>query len=438
MKQIILFLAILLSVIACSTDTTEEAIVGEDLTETGVKVYEIDTFSINLSTFKFDSIITSDGARILVGQYEDPVFGKVRASSFFELISFDEPEIDDDAIFDSIGLVLHYDHYYYNDTTQISELNVHRVIETLSPRSDGYFYNTSKYDYDPTPLNSISFLPEPYDEDSLYISLPYSFGEELSDKIRSGEISSNAELTNVLKGLTLQPGINDNGSITGFSISNEETYLRFFYSLYTEEGVEEITYDLAVNTDEGDNVYFNQVTSDLSGTGLESLLSDQEYSLPSEEMSNQSFIQSGIGITTKISFPSIKNIYNINGEGTIMGCELRLYPAKNSFTDALSIEDTLGVNIIDQNNDVLSLLSNDNGIVQGFLQVEDSEFNEEYYSFQLASYIQEKLDEEYDPKQSLILIPNGYSYTVNRNIFGDQNTSEGIKAKLIVRYAVYQ
>ena len=169
-------IAIAIFVISCSTDSDEEStLAGEDFTNTNIRVLSIDTFSVKFSTMKFDSISTSISSRLLIGKYEDDDMGIVSSSSYMQL-NPDSYYIDNDAVLDSVGLVLGYDTYYYNDTTQVSTLNIHKLIDKMSS-DDDVFYNTSETAYETTPLISKSYIPTP-NRDSLFVTLPYTFGEE--------------------------------------------------------------------------------------------------------------------------------------------------------------------------------------------------------------------------------------------------------------------
>lgn len=139
----VLYLLGLISLLSCNdpNDHAPEFNVGNSFTNSQLRVIEIDTLTLETSTMKFDSLVTSSGNRILIGAYQDPEFGLVRCASFFELLpnSFN---INSEAIYDSIAMYMKYDKYYYNDTLQLNEIHVKRVIEKIKPY-DKVFYNTS-------------------------------------------------------------------------------------------------------------------------------------------------------------------------------------------------------------------------------------------------------------------------------------------------------
>jgi Domain of unknown function (DUF4270) len=421
-------IVILMVSISCSTDTTEESLIaGEDFTSTNIRVLSIDTFSVQFSTMKFDSITTSDSSRLLIGKYADDDMGIVNSSAYMQLSTY-YYDLDNEAVLDSVGLVLGYDTYYYNDTTQVATLNIHKLTNKMST-DDTYFYNTTETAYETTPLMSHSYVPTP-NKDSLFVKLPYTFGEELFNDIRDNNITDEESLYQKLKGLTIQPGTDDNGSIIGFSTVSEDTYLRFFYTIPDELESEEYTYDISISS------YYNNIKSDVTGLPLE-VITDQEYNLSSSVSDGISYNQAGIGYVTKIEFPTLKNIYDISTEGTILDAILYIEPNTDSHSDIQPLSEELLLYTIDQNNDLASQITNTTDVVTGLLTSEDAEFNDKIYTIPVIDFVDQKLNETTDTEDALILISSDYNSTINKIIFNDSERSN-YKTKLIITYAIYK
>ncbi|WP_179352184.1 DUF4270 family protein [Winogradskyella vidalii] len=416
-----------LLVISCSTDTEDSLLAGEGFTNTNIRVLSIDTFTVQLSTIKFDSVITSSSERLMIGQYNDNDMGILNASAYLQL-SPTSYSLDNDAVLDSVRLILGYDNYYYNDTSQVATLNIHKLTDKMST-DDTYYYNTTETPYEVTPLVSQNYTPSP-NNDSIYVTLPYTFGEELFNDIRDNNITDEESFYQQLKGLTLQPGANDDGSIIGFSPSSENTYVRFFYTIPDELEAETYTYDININT------YYNHIKSDVSGLPLESI-TDQEYNLESAVSNGISYNQAGTGYVTKIEFPSIKNIYNINGEGTVLEATLYIEPNALSHSTIQPLSETLSLYTIDQNNDLASQISNSVDVVSAELTTDGSEFNTIVYEVPVIDFLDQKLSESPETGNALILIPTDYNSTINKIIFNDSQRSD-YKTKLIVTYAIYE
>lgn len=433
-----LFFSILLLVFflgACNQEENEIPIleIGDEFTDSNVRIISIDTFEVALSTFKFDSIITSNPKRLLVGQYDDPDFGKVAASSYFEMISLSY-SIDNEAVLDSVALILGYDQYFYNDTTQVGRLQVHRLRDDVKPDED-FFFNTTEIDYDPFPIAVKQYRPEPFDEDSLHVTLPLSFGENIFNAIRDGDINNDEELLQEFKGFVLRPGENDNASVIGYSPLGSETFLRFFYTVDGEFGTEELIFDFNINVSLGIGNLFNNIDSDLTNTLFKGLI-DQEIELPSSESGNKVYMQSGVGLAVKATFPSIKRITDIPGTGTVISATLQLHPPRNFYNDLRPIRDSISANLADQNNDFIGPLTTNDQPVFGVLNKEASEFNEEFYEIPVGTYVDAKLNALFEVDDGLIFYPIDYVESLDRMVLNGENNSS-FAAKLILIYAIY-
>ncbi|GAB5475090.1 MAG: hypothetical protein Mars2KO_31890 [Maribacter sp.] len=442
MRKIFLAISISALIAACTIDRSEfpSLEVGQDFTDSNVRVLVLDSFTVKLSTFKFDSINTSSSERLLVGSYKDEYFGEVKSAAFFELTRsttesttniYDLPE---DAELDSIALILGYDRYFYNDTTSVSQINVHLIQEDVEPEDD-IFYNTSTLKFDSVPLTTRNYFPEPFDEDSLHISIPFEFGRNIFDLLQGNDINDTDELREVLKGFSLQPGSLDNGAVIGFSRGSENTYLRFFYSVPEEFEDDEQSFDLVINPFPEFPIAFNSITSMIDSTDLEGLI-DQEIEISSTESDNLAYIQSGTGYAVKVEFPSIKDIFDVPGSGTLLKATLRIKPLRTSYNDFTTLRDSLVVSFLDRNNLAGAQLENSNGRVFGRLIGENEEFLDVTYEIPVDRYIDFKLNEIREGDDALVLFLNEFNSTINRVVLqGEENRD--FKASLELTYAIY-
>lgn len=406
-------------------------VVGQEFTTSEVRVISIDTFDVELTTFKFDSIITSNNNRILLGQYEDVYFGKTISSSFFELIGSNF-NIDDEAVIDSVGLILGYDKYFYNDTTKVNTINVHVLTDFLKS-DDQAFYNTSNVPYNQISTTTFQYYPE-FSRDSLYIPLPTTFGNDIFQTLVD-DIDNNEDLIQEFKGITLQPGEQDNSSIIGFSKLKEKTYIRFFYKVPDENGDDERVFDLYINQDP--IKCFNKIQNYTSNSNLQSL-TNQEINLNSTALNNLSYYQSGTGYVTRITFPTIKSLYDVHGVGTVLNANLILKPKESSYSDILPIRDSLSIFVVDQNNNISDQITHSYGEAYASINYNTDEFNELYYNIPVLRYIDRKLNQSPIVDDALILLPKEYNATVDRIIYTDKFLTNDFATKLIITYAIYE
>ena len=427
MKTILGIACTLLLFASCTDDSLNESDfeAGEIFTDSNIRVLQIDTLTARISTMKFDSIITSQGSRMLIGEYGDPAFGHVRSSSFIELIP-SSYTIDSDAVYDSILFVLRYDKYYYNDTLSQNTIHIKALNERLNPADDSDFYNNSIISFIEEDLGTVSFDPRPLGTDSLNVRISDTLGFELFENLQDKNLTNYDEFINYFYGLTLQPDGNDNGTVLGFSLASG---MRLYYSIPGEtESVQYFT-DFTINASSSPIPFFNRISTTEPNAYLSSL-TDNEISLYSEDADNQSFIQSGIGVTTRIEFPYIKSVYDIQGQGTLLDATLRIKPKETSYNDALILRDTLSVYIVDQNNDLTGETT-----MMAILNRDDQEFNNIFYEIPISSYLEELLVTDLEATEALILLPYDYNATVDRFILDIDPGNQGAQLELI--YAIY-
>ena len=422
---------------ACNEDGLNESnfVAGDAFTNSSVRVIRIDTFWVHTSSMKFDSIITSQSDRMLVGKYLDPFFGTVQCGNFMELTASGYT-IGSEAEFDSIALYLKPDKYYYNDTLQFNTIHVKQLNEKLKPDSGDHYYNTSSVSFDPDDLGFLSYTPRPFQADSLQIRLRDSFGEVLFERLQNKTITDSNEFREYLHGIAVLPGESDNGAIMGFSLASGASYMRLHFSTFEETERVAGHIDFHINTTSTPIPFFNQITAEAPHEYIQ-LLKGKEFNLSSSESGNQSFIQSGIGVATRIQFPSIKSIHDIQGNGTILNATLKIKPTAQTFNDQLILRDSLSIFVVNQNNDITEqLLLADVSPARAILNREDQEFGNVYYEVPLGSYLDKLLNAERDTDEALILFPDNYNDRVDRFILnGNDNTD--YPATLELTYSIY-
>ena len=422
---------------SCSDENynASDFLAGEAFTDSNLRVVLLDTLTVETSTIKFDSIVTSESSRILVGKYVDPVFGTVRTSSYMGMIP-SAYSIDSEAEYDSIALYLKLDQYSYNDTTLTNTINVRRLTKTLKPEEGDYIYNTAQADYADDDLAIYKYLPRPMESDTLEIRLSDDLGSDLFSKFQEKEITTSDQFKDYFKGLALLPGEDDNASVIGFKKDSEAVFMRLYYSTAGEnERIQEYL-DINMDLTSSPVPFFNQIVAENAITPLQTLV-DKEMELKSEEIGNVSYIQSGVGIATKVQFPHIKTIYDLKGQGTILDAVLKIKPSQGGFNDNLILRDTISVYIADRNNDLTAqLMIGSVSPVQGILNRENEEFSDIYYEFSIGSYMEDLLTADRETDESLLLLPDNYNSTVDRFILNAMDDTEW-STVLEITYAIY-
>ena len=147
-------------------------------------------------------------------------------------------------------------------------------------------------------------------------------------------------------------------------------------------------------------------------------------------------MHSGIGYVTRIQFPTIKQLFDIPGQGTILSAILQLKPSPGTYTDLTPIRDSLIINLIDQNNRITERLFFGGEPVYGIINEQLEEFDELIYEIPIGVYIDRELNETNEIDDAFVVFPPEFGRGVDRILLEGEN-SEDFQAKLILTYAIY-
>lgn len=442
MRKLILMLFFAVTMLSCGTDTDAgEFVVGSDYLALNNKVVLIDTVTVDMSTINFDSLVTSSQNRILVGTYDDPIFGKVKSDSYFQLTSdtytLNSGGSDTETtnyVFDSIAMILKYDNYYYGDTTKVQTFDIHRLTQKVRPNTeDDSFYNNSALSYSEESIGRISYRPRPIEKDSVTIKIDDAFGAAIFQKLKKREITDFDSFSEYLKGFVLVSSTSNSSSVIGFDVATSK--VRLYYSKYQAD-TEEVPYVIDFTISSAAK-QFNSISLDKTGTLLQELPISSS-SLSSLLTNRQGFIQSGTGVACRIDFPNIKQLKYISDKGAIVDAELLLKPVNNSYSEKFPLADSLQIYVADNLNRISGSLENAAGTsVYGILNKKSDQFNENVaYTIPIGSFLQKEMWKQSDSKSSLILTLPAISKAVNRIVLGDQKHPEN-KIQLKIYYISY-
>ncbi|KQO34772.1 hypothetical protein ASF10_03425 [Flavobacterium sp. Leaf82] len=442
MHKFILMLLLAVTAISCGTDSDAgEFVVGSDYLALGNKVILIDTVTVDMSTINFDSLVTSNQSRILIGNYDDAIYGKVKSNSYFQLASesytLNSSGSDTETtnyVFDSIAMILKYDNYYYGDTTKVQTFDIHRLTQRVKPNTDdNNFYNNSALSYSDESIGTISYKPRPLEKDSVNIKMNDAFGAALFQKLKKREITDFDSFNEYLKGLVLVPSTSNSSSVIGFHVATSK--VRLYYSKYQAD-TEEVPFILDFTILDATK-QFNSISLDKTGTLLQNLPASTSK-LSSTLTNQQGFIQSGTGVACRIDFPNIKQLKYISEKGTIVDAQLLLKPVNNTYSERYPLADSLKIYVGDNLNRISGSLVNSAGTaVFGMLNKKTDEFNENVgYTVSVGNFLQKEMIKASDSKSSLILTLPAISKSVNRVVLGDQKHLNN-KIQLKIYYISY-
>ncbi|MDR6809202.1 hypothetical protein J2Y45_006416 [Dyadobacter sp. BE34] len=413
-------------------------------------VLSTDTVTIKLSTIGTDSLMTGGAARMLLGNYKDPYFGKVRTMSFFQPTLASSMSVAQEAEYDSLILCLRYDNSYsYGDTTKPMNLTVHKLQKDILDIPTGSAYwNHNSTPYEPTAIGKITIVPRPTTTKLLKIRLSDALGKQIFEMAKNNQITSNADWINLVKGLVVVPATTDNGPVVGFkwgSPVGDTTSIQLHYHtpLVSEYKKDSSLFRVTAN--------YNQTLADHAGTQLAKLPQNTRLSLPSSQSGNQAFMQAGTGVMLRVDLPYL-NQFKYTKYTAINKAYLRVKPLKASVTNQLRAPKVLYLYRLDKNNQfytdangaplAVTLLGTGGGVSSVYFN--DLIKNEQYYRFDISSFATEiMVSESHDVGGFVIRTsPFGstgtfrednsqFSMSVDRLVVGDQlNADKGVELEL--------
>lgn len=402
--------------------------IGNDFIESETNIEVIDTFGVELSTVLLDSVVTSATDAMLIGRYTDTLFGSITCNSFFQIGLPESVALDEDDYYDSISLFIYYSGYYYGDTNQILNINVHQLSEDIEVFDDGNLYNNSSFSYNPNIIGSIQFLPSPAGDDSVVnIKISDEIGLELFNMFveNSTNISSAEIFLDYFKGLVLLSGEATNQIIAGFKAGEGDVKLRLYTHRY-EQTIVESYYDFPlINTQN----QFNQIKYNFQGSLFENHSGNETNNIPSAVSGNKSFVQGYRKIMTRIAFPTLPEIM-LNENGKILKAELIFRPEKTSYSE-FQLPRYVILYESDHLNKPVDFIYNAQGNVQVASLVIDDMYNEETaYTFDITDFIKNEMADGYFDTEHALLISiynETYQLNLDRIIVEGKNPAPKLK-----------
>lgn len=408
---------------------------GDNYINSQTTISLIDSISVQMSTFKIDSIVTTGSAYLMVGGYTDSEFGVVSSTAYFQL-DMPTPIIDDNEIFDSLIIKLPFSGISYGDTLQQQTINVYRVLEDIEPNDEQtYLYNTSTFIYGENPVGNKSLKPRPNLYDEIEIRLSNELGLELLKLLRDeeDEIDNTSDFLDFFKGIALVPG--KEGNVLLSFNAGSALHIELHTHVTEEEKIEKI-YNFPLNSA---LTYYNNISSNVTDLPLAELTTQREE-LKSVDLGNKSYLQAGVGLVTRVDFTGISKILEEERHNILYKAELILKPVPGTYND-ISLPDTLVFYNTDKYNNLVSEIVDDNGYSIPAELFYDEFYNESnYYCFDVTEFIYQELSDGFvDPNNGLlIMIPdNKFTGTVDRIIF-DVRSDSKYRPMLKLYYVFYE
>jgi hypothetical protein len=399
----------------------------------------IDTTTIRTSTVLVDSLPTSGKGVALLGKYTDDKLGLIEANPYLQF-SLNTTIPPDNAVYDSIGLIMHCSGYSYGDASSDpyipQTIEVRRVTQYMQYHKLREFWKSvGQYSYfnlvtdsygtelgeipniktiafDETAIlgsATVNLKSTTLSTDTIYIRLNDDFGKDFFKKMRDrprefrlngvDEVPADLSYANYFKGIRLHT-LNESSAI-GITLSSTTLKIRIYYSQIVAGDTKHYHYDFAFNPSRPN---YTNITADRTGTLVETLTA-QNNEISSKLTNNETYMQSGTGLVTKITLPHLDAIGNTPGFTQISSAVLILEPVKNSYTDTQYLPNQLTLNYTDKNNHVVAPLA------------VASLSNALQYSFSITSLVQSIAVSGGLPKELSFLVSTSSNASTNNNFF---------------------
>lgn len=407
-KIIIYSLFIFMIAVSCDNDL-DTLPFGKEIMKPSSRLVVIDSFSVDMSTVIFDSIQTSGKEILLAGIYDDSRLGKIVTKSFFQLGFPKRYSIDNQEYFDSVSLIITYNGYSCGDTSLMQKLTVRKLSEKLILKDQSYFYNNSSFDYEPISLGEINFYPRPNSKEKLSIALDPSFGQEMFDYLNEAQDDEfkDDEFNNFLRGLVIVPDDAIGNSILGYTVGDTSLCIKVYtHTIEAERVTKEIVFPVT-NT----KLQFNQITCDWNNNIVFNN-HQQKYAIPASETDNITFINAGLGMYTKMTFPTLASLVELEN-GALIRAKLYFKPAFGTRMDLPDASDFVIYKTGKNNSLDAQLIHADGTAVVPILNVDELYNEETWYSFDITDHMISELSDRYiDPGKALSI---SFSSTVISN-----------------------
>ncbi len=408
---------------------------GEQFVDAGItNIVMVDTITPALSVIFRDSVPTSQSGTVLTGSYNDPVFGKITASSFFLLASPSGiPDMHISATFDSLTLQMKSDSSFYGDTSVAQRFNVHELSALIEFGDDKtYLYNKSNFPVYATLLGSAIVPVRPSLKDSVTIRLSDIKGKELFDliQLKSQEVLTSTDFEQYFKGIRVSPDDHPaDAAVYGFS---DSVTMRLYY----HESNPYLTQKYIDFVLTSRNKQFNRVQYDRSGTVLDIVIPETKE-VPSALTAGSVYVQPITGVLLKMRFPSLRSLLAKSDYIKIMKAELIISPLKGSYSNNYMLPPQLIASSTNINNELGGYLSvtgttgsqnlQYGDLITDWLYGEDTR-----YTYDVTAYLQSEIENSTDNTNGLIFAPPspGYNTKLNRLVVRDEPGTGGVKLKV--------
>jgi hypothetical protein len=407
---------------SCGFESDMESLsIGDDFISSRSTLSVVDSFTVSMSTVLIDSLTTSGNTLLYTGSYEDPELGKVTSTGYYELGVPENPDIQEKDLYDSLHIVMNLSPTFYGDTASFQSVRIHRVTQELEGDEGGSFWNHTSLSYDPSPLGMVSFRPKPGLKSKITVRLSDDLGKNLFElmKKKDESVSTFDKFRDYFKGLALVPG-SQSSAILSFPCDSSMKVRLFTHRKGLEK--ELFVHNFPVGST---STFFNNFAADRTGTPIASI-ARQITEVPSAQSNNRTYVQSGIGLVTRVDFPTMQQLNEMDRKFVLLKAELVLSPIPGTYKQ-IQLPRQLVLFHSDKSNRVVSEIVGDQNSTLAADLVVDKIFNETTtYTFDITDFLTTEISDSYfDTSHGLLVGEPSQSIgaSLNRVVFSDNKNS---------------
>ncbi len=398
----------------------------------------LDNYAVNIGTYKVDSIVAPGHKIFAIGHIYDSTMGIVNAGAYAQinmpatnsLLNLAQPNLP--PIYDSIELIIKPvggPSNFYGDTTRSMKINVYQLTQNMFPSTPGgFYYNTTAFNYAPNPIGTKTVNFYATADSNIHVRLSDALGQDFFTKFLNNDsrISTQDQFVNYFRGIYLTSDSSVTNSLVYFKPAYDSIFIKLNYhqnGLYPITGIINFPYD---NTNQ-----FNNITGTFTTPCTAPFKNKINQLIPSTATCNQSFLNSNLGTSIEISFPTLLELKNLHPYVRVVQALLVIKPDPKSYQFPYNLPATLNLYTTDVTNVPIGGIINANGsgLQTGSLVVDNLYNLNTYYTYDITNFVNTIMNNGAligaGIPSALLLrssLPN-FDNSIHRLIINDQNTN---------------
>lgn len=454
MKIRILLLIGVVAAIFCTCDPDSDShFVGDVFTDNKTVLGYVDSFSLQLSTIRLDSFVTTGNSNIFMGYYKDENVGNVLAETYMPIKFSVKTNIPEDAIYDSLVVCFKPNGGWIGDTLQPKEIKIYEVKEEIKPHyraEQQQMFNHQKLKRSDIELATVNIDPNPRRGLVSWARMSDSLGQIWFDMLVNSDDAMDKDeyFEQYFNGICIVPQttnctwgldfVTSSFAVPESKVIDDATQfeIRLYYRKSGDDEDGSYMTFVAKETNPYKYVYFE---NDRSGTPFDTLQIDGGK-VESKQSGNMSYIQTGSGLALRIDFPTLSILNSASEYMSVVDARLIIKPKEFSYDETYQLPSILYLAVTDESNDLLSNLTDLTGnIVQSPLYY-TSDDKQPYYVFSVIKFVRSFVKKKNDSNSSMALIalPSDVeSSSTFKRLVVDDNTTYAENVQLQIYYVTY-